>query len=280
MSNLISVHDLAALIAANSPQLVIVDTRFDLKNPGAGQEAYDQGHLPQSCFMDLDQDLSGPVQAHGGRHPLPIVEDFVARLEQKGISNDSHVVAYDTGSGMFAGRLWWMLRYLGHEKVQLLDGGLEAWQAAGFELTTAAHQGKRGHFKANVQEQMLVTVEDVKASLGREGVVMVDARAAERFRGDVEPLDKKAGHIPGAINIPFSENLRDKRFKSPEELAALYASAQDKDDIIAYCGSGVSANHNILAMEEAGLRDIKLYVGSWSDWSSHDENPIATGEEG
>jgi thiosulfate/3-mercaptopyruvate sulfurtransferase len=281
MSNLLSA---AALAALPSEQVRIIDCRFRLQDPPAGKALYDVGHIPGAQFFDLDEVLSAKPTAsgHGGRHPLPDIDTFVAHVQTAGINNDTRVVAYDDMGGLFAGRLWWLLKYLGHDRVQLLDGGVQAWQNAGYELATAVPSFPKGNFAANPRPEMVASIDEVKNSLDVPDVLLVDARASERYRGDTEPLDKQAGHIPGAINMPFAGNLtgglEGGLFKDPDALAERFADVQEAETIIAYCGSGVSAAHNVLAMDEIGIKS-KLYLGSWSDWSSRDDTPIATGEE-
>jgi thiosulfate/3-mercaptopyruvate sulfurtransferase len=289
MSNLISA---AALSALASEQVRIIDCRFRLQDPAVGKSLYEQGRIPQAHFFDLDEDLSRQPAANGheGRHPLPDIDALVRRLQEAGVSNDSLVVAYDDMGGLFAGRLWWLLKYLGHDRVQLLDGGIQAWQAAGYDLDTTVpdvtkdmtKDVAKGNFAATPRPEMVATIDEVKNNLDVPDVLLIDARAAERYRGDTEPLDKQAGHIPGAINLPFAGNLAGALegglFADQDALAARFADVQEAETVIAYCGSGVSAAHNVLAMDELGIKS-KLYLGSWSDWSSRDDTPIATGEE-
>ncbi|ADI15283.1 sulfurtransferase [Truepera radiovictrix] len=279
-SHLVQAAELRALLQTDA-QVRLVDVRFSLTDPLLGRRRYEAGHLPGAVYLSLDDDLSGPVREHGGRHPLPDTARFAQTLGACGIGNDTHVVAYDdaAGGGMFAARLWWLLRYVGHDQVQVLDGGLDAWTAAGLELTRDVPTYPPATFTPAVRPEMVADMQEVRSKLRRPGVLLLDARAPERYRGEVEPLDKRAGHIPGARNRPFMGNLEGGRFKPAEALRARFADVEAADETILYCGSGVSAAHNALALEEAGLRGAKLYVGSWSDWSSFEENPVATGEE-
>jgi thiosulfate/3-mercaptopyruvate sulfurtransferase len=240
---------------------------------------YEEEHLPDACHLNLDDDLAGPVREHGGRHPLPDLARFAATLGALGIGDVHEVVAYDDAGGMFAARLWWLLRYGGFERVRVLDGGFSSWIAAGLPLTQELPNHPPATMTLTARPELVVSMVEVKAALTDPNVRLFDARAPERYRGEVEPLDKKAGHIPGALNKPFVENLEGGRFKTPAALRARFAEAEAAAEVILYCGSGVSAAHNALALEEAGIRGAKLYAGSWSDWSSYDENLVATGDE-
>ncbi|HEX2875468.1 MAG TPA: sulfurtransferase [Polyangiaceae bacterium] len=266
-SAVISSADLAALLS--DPQLRVVDCRASLQNPAAGREAYAQAHVPGASFADLLDDLSGPIVAgRTGRHPLPSVESFVAKLQAWGIGSQTQVVVYDDAGGAFAARLWWMLRWLGHDAVAVLDGGFPAWVAEGRPVIDTQTIVPRGDFVAQPRAGWLVSARELSEpqSTGRK---LFDARAPERFRGDVEPIDPVAGHIPGAENLPFAENLENGRFRSPAELRARFAQAlgdSTPDEAVVYCGSGVTACHDILAFAHAGLPLPRLYAGSWSEW--------------
>lgn len=259
----------------------IVDTRFTLGKPDAGANAYLAGHIPGAVFVDLERDLSGPVRADrvGGRHPMPPVADLERALSALGISNGHHVVAYDdpsTGGGFYAAHFWWLLRYLGHDRVSVLNGGLPAWLAAGGLLETAVPSKNSGHFVAAPRPEMVV---DATYVAGRpDGTVLLDSRAPERYRGDVEPLDWKAGHIPGAWNRNWADGVSGGRYLDGEAQRARFADVAGAEEIVVYCGSGVSAGGNLLALELAGISGAKLYAGSWSDWVSNLDHPIANGE--
>lgn len=273
------------------PEQTIVDCRFTLGKPDAGRKSYEQEHIPGAIYLDLELDLSSPVGEHGGRHPLPDPEVLAARLAKLGIGNDSRIVAYDDESGMNAARLWWLLRYLGHEQVFILEGGFSAWKAEKFPVTD--HQPVRvpSTFVPKVQPQMLAGVEEVRqiseqtvatAATHSASVslpVLIDSRANDRYHGMNETLDNKAGHIPGAVNF-FWKNTQneDGSYKSIEQLQEHFAKLDKEAEIIVYCGSGVTACPNVLALEKAGYRNVRLYAGSWSDWISYEENPVATGE--
>ncbi|AIQ41335.1 sulfurtransferase [Paenibacillus sp. FSL R7-0312] len=263
------------------PEQIIVDCRFTLGKPQAGRNSYEEEHIPGAVYLDMELDLSSPVGGHGGRHPLPDPEVLAARLTKLGIGNDSRIVAYDDESGMNAARLWWLLRYLGHEQVFILEGGFSQWKAEKYPVTD--HQPVRvpSTFTANVQPHMLVDVEEVReVSKKTVNAVLIDSRANDRYHGQNETLDKKAGHIPGAVNYFWKDTQNaDGSFKSADELAEHFAGLDKDCEIIVYCGSGVTACPNVLALEKAGFKNVRLYAGSWSDWISYEENPVATGEE-
>ncbi|MEK4043014.1 sulfurtransferase [Paenibacillus sp. FSL H8-0048] len=282
------------------PEQIIVDCRFTLGKPQEGKERYNKEHIPGAVYLDLEHDLSAPVGGHGGRHPLPDTQVLASRLSKLGIGNHSRIVAYDDENGMNAARLWWLLRYLGHEQVFILEGGFSAWKADKYPVTD--HQPIRvpSSFVANVQPQMLAGVDEVREvsektvnNAGAESgsdvndadavptlPVLIDSRANDRYRGQNETLDKKAGHIPGAFNYFWKDTQNaDGSFKSADELQEHFARLSKDAEIIVYCGSGVTACPNILALEKAGYKNVRLYAGSWSDWISFPANPIATEEE-
>ena len=274
MSNLINPEQLKARLSEEG--IRVIDVRFDLKDPAAGRKAYEAAHIPGAVYLDLDKDLSSPPAQHGGRHPLPDMQIFARKLEQQGISNSDHVIVYDDSAGVYAGRLWWMLKYAGHDAVQILDGGLSAWTEAGFEISSEVPSSNEGVFTLNLRPEMLVDANYILRNLDNPNILLVDARGAERYSGEHEPLDPVGGHIPGALNRPYTENLRDGRYKSAEVLKEEFEELElgEAEELIVYCGSGVSANHNLIALEEAGIKNAKLYVGSWSDWSSYKMNPV------
>lgn len=252
-------------------KLVIVDCRFELKNTNAGRWAYEQAHLPNAIYAHLDEDLSGEIIAGvTGRHPLPTVDVFVQTLSCWGIGNASQVVVYDDKGGAIAARLWWMLQWVGHQQVAVLNGGIQAWQAAGFECHKDTVQPQPSTFIPHVQHDLLVDATFVEKATESNTFCLLDARAAERYRGEVEPIDPIAGHIPTARSAPFIENLdADKRFLPKEILKRRFERIfQEKptQEGIVYCGSGVTACHDLLAIKYAGLDMPRLYAGSWSDW--------------
>lgn len=278
-TTLISAADLAQQYT--QADWVVLDCRHDLVNPQAGRQAYDAGHIPGAQFASLDHDLAdharGPGGAFRGRHPLPYPDAFVETLRRWGINEDSQVVAYDAQGGMFAARLWWMLRWVGHEAVAVLDGGLPAWTAQGMPLSTEPATPSRGNLQRRAPLVRSVGADDI---LNQQGLTVLDARAPDRFRGENETLDPVGGHIPGAKNRFFKDNLQaDGRFKPAaqlrQELDALVASPASA---VMQCGSGVTACHNLLALEVAGMPGAALYPGSWSEWCSDPGRPVATGE--
>lgn len=276
-TNLISAAEL--LEQLGRPNLRVVDARFELMDPAFGANEYAAGHVPGAVHLDLDVDLSSVPARHGGRHPLPDMAKFARRLGELGIGTGSQVVVYDQSGAMYAARAWWLLRYAGHPAVRYLDGGLAAYLDAGGELTAEVPSFERTTFELQLQPDMVVDVRYVEGASGRPEVLVLDARAGERYRGEVEPLDPKAGHIPGAVNRYYQDAQQNGRFKDGAALKAFLAPALEAREVIAYCGSGVSAAHLLLALEEAGVANAKLYAGSWSDWSSYDYLPVATGDE-
>lgn len=249
MGPLVSPSWLAAHLG--NAEVRVIDCRFALGRPGAGRQAYRQAHIPGATFLDLDEDLSGPP-GNAGRHPLPDPEAFGAAARRAGISADSAVVAYDDGTGG-AARLWWLLRHFGHERAAVLDGGVAAWEGS---LVSGEEQPPAGDFVPRPRTGDTVGAEEVLRGLGDETRVLLDARAPERYRGQTEPIDPVAGHIPGAANLPFAE-----AFPPPDDLLST-----DRE-LVAYCGSGVTACAVVLAFAAAGRDDVKLYPGSWSEWS-------------
>ena len=279
---LISVSQLKALQTSSQP-LMLFDCSFDLMNPAAGEAAYRESHIPGALYVHLDRDLSDKSGSgvNGGRHPLPSREKFAAWLGSIGFGNAMQAVVYDRQGVNYAGRLWWMLKWLGHDNVAVLDGGLQAWAAS--EATTAEVAAPRppATFSLTAEKAQLVMTSTIERGLGRPTQTMVDARAAPRFRGEVEPLDPVAGHIPGALNRPFAQNIgADGKFKPAAVLRAEFEAllaGRDPASVVHHCGSGVSAVPNVLAMELAGLGRAALYAGSWSEWSSDPARPFAQG---
>lgn len=278
-TTLISAEELAAIL----DRCVMVDCRHDLLDAAAGRRAYDAGHLPGAHFLSLDADLSGHKTGRNGRHPLPEPEAFRATLARLGLSDDTQLVAYDTHGGQFAGRLWWMARWIGHLAVAVLDGGIDAWRAAGFPVSREPAAAGTGALSPRPPRVRAVDAPDVGRRLSAGDWAVLDARAPARYAGDIEPLDPVAGHIPGAVNRPFQSNLRpDGRFKPAPVLRAEFESllaGRPAEQVVHQCGSGVSALVNLLAMEHAGLAGSMLYPGSWSEWCADPARPVATGPQ-
>ena len=275
--------DVASLEAAlGRDEIVLLDGRSVLTDPAAGAAMYAEGHLPGAFHANLERDLSDMTQTGQGRHPWPRAEDFARTLAGWGVTPATQVVVYDADNGMYAARAWWLLRMMGHNHVAVLDGGLKAWQAVGLPLEFGMRPPIAGNvpYPGDFDRARLFDHDDVAAHVAHGGL-LVDARASERYRGDVEPIDKMAGHVPGAVNRPFAGNLGpDGRFKPRETLFAEFAEllgGRTPSDLVAMCGSGVTACHHLLAMAHAGLEGGKLYKGSWSGWISDPARPIATG---
>ena len=294
-TTLISVEQLQALMNSGEP-LRVFDCSFDLTQPHVGEQLYLESHIPGAIYADLETALSarhGTPGAHGvitatgadapasgGRHPLPNREKFATWLSSVGMGNGMQAVVYDRNGANYCGRLWWMLKWAGHEAVAVLDGGLKAWQASGGAVNSAEEPAHfQTNFLLNQERATLVDAQKVAQELGRPSQILIDARATARFRGEVEPLDPAAGHIPGALNRPFGLNLgADGKFKSPEQLKVEFTSLlgqRSPTTVVHHCGSGVSALPNLIAMEIAGFGRTALYAGSWSDWCSDRERPVA-----
>lgn len=281
---LIDVATLRAMLGAE--RLAIIDCRFDLMNPESGRQAYLTAHIPGARYADLNRDLSAPIGPGTGRHPLPAAEEVVRTLGRLGIGNSSRVVVYDAANGSFAARLWWMLRWLGHESVTVLDGGFQAWTAQGAPLesgdpVSGAALPAAAPFIPKLDAGKVVSTAEIERGLESGTPVLIDARAAERFAGSVEPIDSVAGHIPGALNHPFTQNLAaDSRFLPPAELRARWRerlAGRPASEIAAMCGSGVTACHHLLGLEIAGLPGARLYAGSWSEWIRDPRRPVERG---
>jgi thiosulfate/3-mercaptopyruvate sulfurtransferase len=283
---LIDAHTLQKLTSRPDPNLVILDCRFDLTKPGAGQLAYLDGHIPGAHFADLNRDLSSSVGPMTGRHPLPDPGVLAQAMAAWGIHTDSQVVAYDEANGSFAARAWWLLRWMRHGAVAVLDGGLKAWLASGGTLS----RGEQGRTPvgmhdappaAAIEEGWVVNAGQVMGLLRDPGHLLVDARAPERFSGTAEPIDSVAGHVAGAVNHPFTQNLDSAgHFLPPTQLRERWQVQLDGRppvNVVAMCGSGVTACHNLLSLEIAGLSGAKLYAGSWSEWIRDPNRPIARG---
>ncbi|SHI69755.1 thiosulfate/3-mercaptopyruvate sulfurtransferase [Roseomonas rosea] len=281
-TTLIQAGELVALLAQGPDRILVCDCSADLTDPSAGARVHAAGHLPGAMHLELERDLSAAKTGRNGRHPLPSREDFAARMAALGLSAGMQVVAYDNAAGMYAARLWWMLRWIGHEAAAVLDGGLPAWQAAGGALETGTPAPRRAGDLA-LRPSLVPTVDypTVLADLGPRTRQVLDARAPDRFRGENETLDPVGGHIPGARNRFFRDNLGpDGRFKPASVLHAEFdaiTGGRPAAELVAQCGSGVTACHNLLAMEVAGLHGASLYAGSWSEWSAQPDAPVGQG---
>jgi thiosulfate/3-mercaptopyruvate sulfurtransferase len=260
---------------------VFVDCRFELANPAAGEAGYRAGHVPGAVYAHLERDLSSPITASSGRHPLPTPEAFAATLSAWGVTASTQIVAYDADMGVYAARLWWLLRWIGHHAAAVLDGGYKAWLGGGLPVSTKIFARTPTRFVPKPDRSMWLDANEVAARVGRSNWRLLDARAPERFSGRSEPLDAVAGHIPGAVNHPFTINLdANGRLLGADELAARFDRAQggvNNDHTILMCGSGVTACHLLLAMEAADKHGAKLYPGSWSEWIKDPSRPIAKG---
>ena len=279
-TNLITTTELAPHLA--DPDWAIIDCRFVLSEPSAGRKAYQLGHIPGALYAHLDEDLSGPmVVGETGRHPLPAIETFAQTLSSWGIDSQTQVVAYDDMGGLMAGRLWWMLRSLGHDRVAVLDGDWRQWQQEERAVTSGIETRVARDFVAQPRPEMEANVDEIVADLEVGNFLLCDARDETRYRGEVAGMDPVGGHIPGAISAFFGDNLAaNGRWHSLEVLQARYQQLlgdRDPNEVIFYCGSGVSAAHNLLAMEMLGLHGARLYVGSWSHWITDDKRQVETG---
>ena len=275
-STIVSCSELAAHL--NDADWRVFDCRHQLSDPGYGEKAYAAGHLPGAFFLHLDRDLSGLKTGKNGRHPLPDPQQLAAKLGAAGVSRQTQVVVYDDAGGMMAGRLWWLLRWLGHDKVAVLDGGIGQWLKEGRPLSSEVPTSKPADFSV-VQRDWVVSADDVLANIECGEFCVIDARAPDRFRGENETMDPVGGHIPGARNRFFRDNLdADGYFRSAAELRNDYLgllAGVEPAQVVMQCGSGVTACHNLLAMEIAGLHGAKLYAGSWSEWCSDPARPVA-----
>ncbi|MCP4421854.1 MAG: sulfurtransferase [Chloroflexi bacterium] len=263
--------------SSNNPNWVIIDCRFSLADTAVGYKNYQTAHIPSAVYAHLDDDLSGPPITDYGRHPLPTPQRLAQLFSRLGIDEMSQVVAYDDAGGMIAARLWWMLRYMGHEAVAVLNGGWQAWQTAVLPTKSGIEENDAAQFSGRPQAKWLVTLEEVA-----DQPLLIDSRAPERYRGEIEPLDPQPGHIPGALNLPFTNHLDENgRFRSNNEMRAALTAVLGRNSgsrATFYCGSGVTACVNLLAMVHVGMGNGRLYVGSWSEWSSDPERPIAIGD--
>ena len=277
MSNFISAKWLKENL--NNDKLVIVDCRFSLMDKDYGKKSYEKCHIKGAVRVDIETELSAPVTKHGGRHPLPDINDLKCTFEKIGISNDSIVIAYDDGDLAGCSRLWWILKYLGHDKVYVLNGGINIFKEIGGDVTSEENVSTKGNFKVNLNEDMRVDMEYVRERINNENVALVDCREYKRYIGEFEPVDKKAGHIPNALNYFWMDilNKNEERLtiKSEEVLKDYFKELNNYDEVIIYCGSGITASPVSLALNEIKIPH-KFYTGSFSDWISYEENQVDT----
>ena len=253
----------------HDPRLVILDCRYSLMNQELGFNQYQESHIEGAYFLDLKRDLSSPIQKHGGRHPLPDINQLAAKLSQIGVtSGETMIVAYDDSRFGFAARLWWLLRYMGHEHVAVLDGGFAGWQAQNYETSSTVPSVRVGKFIPNIQTEFVVDIETVKSRKDFLEVVLIDSREGDRYRGEREPIDPIAGHIDGAVNYPWMEVTNEQGFVIDNQ-GDRWQEVKNAQEAIVYCGSGVTACVNLLSLKLAGIETGKLYAGSWSDWCSY-----------
>lgn len=257
-------------------ELIVCDCRFNLSKSAEGRRLYEEGHIPGAIYVDLEQDLSKKKEKHGGRHPLPETTEIANNFGKLGITEKSTVVAYDDQGGSMAARLWWMLKRLGNENVFVLQGGYSKWVDLGYPVSTERPEIKEAVFLPQTSRYQAVEMNEVKRMIEErpQDAILIDSRDPQRYSGEHEPIDKEAGHIPGAINVPWTNNTTQNKWKSPEDLKRIHKELEGKKEIIVYCGSGVTACANLLGMDEAGIENVKLYPGSWSDWITYPENPI------
>ena len=275
---IIKAEDLINIL--DSDDVVLFDARCDIKDTSYGIDAYNDGHIPNAIFIDIDNDMAGAKRPSTGRHPLPDPEKLAEKLSQWGVDNNKQIIVYDDAGGAFAGRVWWIMRWMGHKGgVAILDGGLSGFLGSGGKLVTNQKSRDRSHYEYDCKNEMHVSIEEVISAQYKVDTALVDARSKERYLGIKDPVDPVAGHVPGALSQPLGNNLTNKGyFKSPEELKLIYSKLLgdiQADKIISMCGSGITACHNIIAMEIAGIKNVRLYVGSWSEWIADPQRPIA-----
>jgi thiosulfate/3-mercaptopyruvate sulfurtransferase len=277
-NHLIDINDL--LNRLKEPDMVLIDCRFDLKDTDWGYKSYLVGHIPGAVYAHLDDDLSSSITPQSGRHPLPNADDFSQVLRKLGVNQSSQIVAYDTSGGAYAARFWWMLRYFGHMSVAVLNGGYTKWESENYPIASGPHQNLTSKYQINIQglNNLVITIDEVWQNLQTKNFVLLDARSHERYCGEVEPIDAIAGHIPGAINRFHGENLKpDMTIKAQHQLQQEFKKLLQEtppENVVVYCGSGVTSCLHILAMEYAGLSGARLYPGSWSEWIRNRDHPI------
>jgi len=277
MKNLMKIEDF--LNIKDDKEFVLLDCRFNLSDKEYGKKAFNEGHIKGAIYVDLETELTGEVKEHGGRHPLPNLKNFTEDMNKKFVDDDIDVIIYDDGDLAAASRLWWIFKYIGKENVYILEEGIKAWKDRNLPLEqkqTINSDRTVGNLSLNIKDDMYCDMQYVKENL--DTVFIMDVREEERYLGDVEPVDKKAGHIPGAKNYFWKDNFNDFKVKPKEELKELLKGLEEKETIIVHCGSGITGSVSVMILDELGI-EAKLYGGSWSDWISYDENPIVVGEE-
>ena len=279
-NTIISAQQLNEII--NNDNVRIFDCRFSLKDPQGGLKSFNAGHLPNAQFADMDTQLSSPMTETSGRHPLPDAKVFIDQLKQWGVNNDTQVIAYDDMSGAFAARLWWMMRWVGHDNVAVLNGGMQKWTDAGFDLTQDITEFTSGNFSGDANMAWLVDINTVQNELATGNITLIDARSADRFSAKDQNTDPVPGHVPGAVNLPFPGNLtQEGLFEAPELIKQRFINVSKDEEltqVVNMCGSGVTACHNLLAQAVAGLPPAKIFIGSWSQWIRDPSRPVATGD--
>jgi thiosulfate/3-mercaptopyruvate sulfurtransferase len=280
-STFIQPSDLLAQI--NNPRWAIFDCRFDLQDASAGELSYLEAHIPGAQYAHLEDDLSGPITGLTGRHPLPSIEEMAALFGQWGIDAETQVVAYDSRGGGIAARLWWALKYLGHDAVAILEGGFPAWEREGYPIQSGKEQRSAAQFVPRLRPEMRIDIEELENHLDDFSQGMIDSRSAERYRGEEEPLDPVAGHIPGSLNRFWGSNLdEDHRLLAADTLREKFLTLigdKQPSDLVVYCGSGVTGCFNLVIMEHLGMPGARLYPGSWSEWCADEDRPIKVGPE-
>ncbi|WP_142323563.1 sulfurtransferase [Bacillus sp. AFS015802] len=253
----------------------IIDCRFSLGNPKDGRERYNHSHIPGAVFFDLEKDLSGYAKKHGGRHPLPNMKNFLRKVEDAGIDNQTIIVIYDEKEEAFAGRCWWLFHYIGHENVYILNGGFAAWKKASGKTESTVPIYPSKSFRPNFNEGIVASLDEVRAiANGERNTPLIDSRSRERFTGREEPIDRIPGHIPRAINHPWTDGVKEGYFIGGDEQKKRFEELKKDDPIIVYCGSGVTATPNFISLKEAGFTNVKLYAGSYSDWISYEDHKV------
>jgi len=271
----------AAWLMENSKNenVIKIDCRFSLQDPQQGFKEFTAGHIPGAVYLSLNEDLSGEVKQHGGRHPLPEPNDFKEKVQNAGINHSSMVIVYDGGDGAFAARCWWLLHYFGHDNVFILNGGFKEWELQNLPVEQEMNRNEKGDFQPVAKKELIADVEDVKLIVsGKSTSLLIDSRSYDRYIGQSEPIDRVAGHIPGAIHRDWMDGLHKGFFLKDHEQANRFSDWEKDRPIVVYCGSGVTATPNIISLKQAGFTNVKLYPGSYSDWVSYDENEIELGD--